>query len=528
MKNVLVLNMGMKSIRAIIFLENGEKLGSYALPIVTAIDDKRVEQDPNEWWDKAQIVIGTAIKNARVRHVDFITVTTSASSLVCLDSDGGVLRPAIMVSDKRAEDESREINGWEEFRSVLETTSLPCASSLMLPKILWIKKHEPEAFEKTVFFVSSNDFLIYRLTGKIVTDYLNGLKFHYILSRRKEPDGITNGLYGTGYIGDYPKVLLDKIGISESSLPEVVNTGSDIGTITGQTAESTKLSTDCRVIVTSYDAICSFFGSGVSEDNEASDVSGTVTVFRALYSGNIPKRDDLKIYVTPYISENTNIVGGSNNLGGGLIEWAKQCYYMHEDYPYEVMEKEAGESEVGSRGLIFLPYLLGERAPLWDDDARGVFFGLERMHTRKDMTRAIFESTGFIDCNMLEAIGETGVHVKSVRLSGGLARLNLVSQIKADILGIDVKVLQEFETTSTGAAIMALVGAGVYKNIGEAAPYFAHIRMIIKPDMNNHEKYKKIYELYKSTYEALQPQFAKRMELVKELGRMREVQIENL
>ncbi len=528
MKNVLVLNMGMKSIRAIIFLENGEKLGSYALPIVTAIDDKRVEQDPDEWWDKAQIVIATAIKNARVRHVDFMTVTTSASSLVCLDDAGRVLRPAIMVSDKRAENESREINDWQEFEPVLKNTSLPCSSSLMLPKMLWIKKHDPESFEKTAFFMSSNDFLIYRLTGKIVTDYLNGMKFHYILNCGQGSDGIISGQDETERLGTYPKALLEKLGIRESSLPEVVNTGTDIGAVSGQTAEATKLPADCRVIVTSYDAICSFFGSGVSEDNEASDVSGTVTVFRALYSGSIQKKSDLKIYVTPYISENTNIVGGSNNLGGGLIEWAKQCYYMHEDYPYEVMEKEAGESEVGARGLIFLPYLLGERAPLWDDDARGVFFGLERMHTRKDMTRAIFESTGFIDCNMLEAIGETGVQVKSVRLSGGLARLNLVSQIKADILGIDVKVLQEFETTSTGAAIMALVGAGVYKNIGEAAPYFAHVRMIIKPDMNNHEKYKKIYELYRSTYAALRPQFAKRIELVKELGRTREVQIENL
>lgn len=229
-----------------------------------------------------------------------------------------------------------------------------------------------------------------------------------------------------------------------------------------------------------------------------------------------------------YHNEKANIVGGSNNLGGGLIEWVKQCYYLKDEYPYEIMEKEAAESDIGARGLIFLPYLLGERTPIWDDDARGVFLGLERMHTRKDMTRAVFESTGFIDLSIIDAIKENGTDIDNVRLSGGLARINLISQIKADILGKNVLVLSEFETTASGAAMIVLKEQGVCSSMKAAADKFATIRMIINPNMDNHKKYMYMYELYKESYKTLKPLFKKRKEMVDKLKNDKEIQIENL
>lgn len=222
------------------------------------------------------------------------------------------------------------------------------------------------------------------------------------------------------------------------------------------------------------------------------------------------------------------IAGGSNNLGGGLVEWVKQCYYINEKYPYELMEKDAGESSIGAGGLIFLPYLLGERAPLWDYNARGVFFGLERTHTRKEMTRAVFESTGFIDLDMIHALEEQGVGVDTIRVSGGLARINLVSQIKADVTGKEVHVLSEFETTASEAAVIAFCGQQVFSSLHEAAEAFAKVRMVIRPDRKNHEQYLRIYGLYKETYESLRGLFPKRMELVRSLYGGKHVKIENL
>lgn len=150
------------------------------------------------------------------------------------------------------------------------------------------------------------------------------------------------------------------------------------------------------------------------------------------------------------------------------------------------------------------------------------------MHTRKDMTRAVFESTGFIDLSIIDAINEAGIDVNSVRLSGGLARINLVSQIKADILGKDVLVLSEFETTSSGAAMIVLAGQNVYPDLKSVADKFAVIRMIIKPNKENNKKYQYMYELYKDAYNMMKPLFKRRMEIVERLNNYKEIQIENL
>lgn len=509
MKNVMVINMGLKSIRSIIFNQDGLKIGSAAISINTAINDRCVEQNPKEWWEKAEIIIHNSLKDAGNPTIDIITVTTSASCLVCMDKNGNALGSAFMVSDKRAEEEALEIKNMPEFQEIYNATKLDITSSLMLPKIYWVKKNLPEIFEKTEFFLTPNDFLIYQLTGKCVTDYLNAVKYHYSTETKQ-----------------YPHSLLSKLGIKVEKLPEVLNIGDCVGNVLPVVAERLGIKAETKVVLSSYDAICSFIGSGVSDEGESSDVSGTVTVFRTLTRKKALSSS--KIYNIPYYNEGANIVGGSNNLGGGLIEWVKQCYYLKDEYPYEIMEKEAAESDIGARGLLFLPYLLGERTPIWNDDARGVFFGLERMHTRKDMTRAVFESTGFIDLSIIEAIKESGVEVSSVRLSGGLARINLISQLKADILGKDVLVLSEFETTASGAAMIALTGQSVYPDIKSAAEKFAIIRMIIKPNMANNQKYMYMYELYKQTYKTLEPLFKKRNELISNLKNEKEIQIENL
>lgn len=510
MGNVLVLNMGMKSIRSIVFSTNGEKLASAARPLESFLNGDMVEQNPVEWWEKAREVITESLRDIGKDSIDAITVTTSSACLICVDNVGNPLGKCIMVSDKRAREESAILSRMPEFQAVSQQTGLGADAYLMLPKIMWVKKHEPDIFARTYKFCSPNDFFIGRMTGKYVTDGFNAQKYHY---------DTANGVY--------PTALLQELEIAVDTLPEAVRLGTVAGTVQEDVAEYLGLHNSVKVVVTTYDAICSFFGSGVSQEGEASDVSGTVTVFRTF-----SRKKDLvpnpEIFVTSYPEWNVNIVGGSNNLGGGLIEWVKQCYYQNETYPYEVMEKDAGEAQLGAGGLIFLPYLLGERAPLWNMDARGVFFGLERRHTRKEMTRAVFESTGFIDMDMINAIEKTGVKVSSVRLSGGLARLNLVSQIKADIMGVDVHVLSEFETTSTGAAMLMLIGLGVFSDIRAAAEHFAAVRMIIKPNIKNHEKYKKLFMLYKDTYHSMEDLFIKRRDVVNALYSRHEVVIENL
>ena len=510
MKTILVLNMGMKSIRSIIFDSEGNKLAQAALPIETSLSGECVTQNPREWWEKAGRVIRETVADAAGVKIDYLTVTTSSSCLVCVDRDGEALTPCIMVSDRRAVSESNFIKTDPAFETVKRETGLDADPYLMLPKALWVKRNQKEMFDRVYKLLAPNDFLIAKLTDRYVTDYMNAQKWHYDLEKRK-----------------YPLELLKNIGIPSELLPEVIAPGEYAGEISDRAVRETGLNKGVKITVSTYDAICSFIGSGVSQAGEASDVSGTVTVFRAAAEQKI-ECPITKIQQLPYYEGNMNIVGGSNNLGGGLIEWVKQCYYQNEAFPYELMEKDAGEAALGAGGVIFLPYLLGERAPVWDPDARGVFFGLERMHTRREMTRAVFESTGFIDLDMIAAIEETGLRVNSIRMSGGLARLNLISQIKADITGREVLVLSEFETTATGAAMIAFYGQKVYGSLREAAEQFVRVRMIIRPDRKNYLQYQDIYALYKETYRTLKPLFPRRREITERLYRKKQVRIENL
>lgn len=509
-KTILVLNLGMKSIRSIIFDSQGNKLSSFAIPIETLLSGDTVTQDPAEWWEKACMVIKETVADAGNIPVDYLTVTTSSSCLVCVDKEGKPLFPCMMVSDKRAGRESELLDGTIAFDQVKERTGLGSDPSLMIPKTLWMKRNQKEIFNQVHKCLSPNDFFIAKFTGRYVTDYMNAHKWHYDMEARQ-----------------YPLKLLQEIGIGEQLLPDVVTPGTYIGNILPVIAEQTGLSIETQVIATTYDAICSFIGSGTLNEGEASDVSGTVTVFRTAAKKKIEKPLN-KIQQLPYYEGGIHIVGGSNNLGGGLIEWVKQCYYQNETLPYELMEKDAGEASLGAGGIIFLPYLLGERAPIWDYSARGVFFGLERMHTRKEMTRAVFESTGFIDLDMIGAIEEMGLSIHTIRLSGGLARINLISQIKADITGREVQILSEFETTAAGAAMIALYGQGIYSSLQEAVRRFVQIRMIIKSNQKNHEKYKELYRLYKEAYHTLKPLFPKRMELTERLYGKKRIKIENL
>lgn len=510
MKTILVLNMGMKSIRSILFDNEGSKLASASILIETSLKGETVTQIPAEWWEKACLVIRETLADAGNIAIDYLTVTASSSCLVCVDQYGEALMPCMMVSDKRAKEESCLIGNMNAFAKIKKQTGLNADLSFMLPKAFWVNRQESDIYEKTYKFLTPNDYLTEKFTGRFVTDYMNAQKWYYDTYKKQ-----------------YPVELLKEIGISETMLPEVLPPGTWIGNISETASIQTGLSRNTKMVLSTYDAICSFVGSGVFQEGEASDVSGTVTVFRAASAKRIDSIGN-KIQQLPYHEGKIHIIGGSNNMGGGLIEWVKQCYYQNEMLPYELMEKDAGEASLGAGGVIFLPYLLGERAPLWDSNARGVFFGLERMHTRKEMTRAVFESTGFIDLDMIAAIEETGIKINSVRLSGGLARINLISQMKADITGKTVQVLSEFETTATGAAMMALYGQGIYSSLQEAADQFVKVRMVISPDRKNHEKYKELYSLYKETYHTLKPLFPKRMEITERLYSNKRIRIENL
>ncbi|MFH1822991.1 MAG: FGGY family carbohydrate kinase [Patescibacteria group bacterium] len=502
--NILVINLGLRSVRAIVFDTQGNKLAQSWYPVRTTIKGERVEQDPNEWWKLAQEVIKEVLTDREIKkNIQAVTITSSACFLVLMDTDGNPIGNSMIVSDKRSQKQAEMLKNDSRFSDIFSSPNNLAVASYLVPKMIWLKENDPEVFNRTAKFISANDFFIYKLTGRYATDPLNAEKFYYNLD--------TNS---------YPASILQYLDINKERLPEVLPIGFDLGNLREELKIAWGFDHEVKVILSTYDAICAFWGAGVHEPGQACNVCGTVTSFRVLSLKSCEaKFGVLSQNFFNTTQKNAYIVGGSNNLDGGLLEWAKEVFYgdaYPEKYIFNIMEDEASLSHPGAHGLIFLPYLLGERMPFYDSNVRGMFFGLERHHSRKDLIRSIFESSGFLAMSIMEAIESLGVEVNQIRLSGGLSRNNLIYQIRADITGRDVYLIEETETTALGAFIILAVSLGIFSDF-KAAAQIVKIKKIFTPDLAAHYKYEHLHRLFKDLYNDTSKSFLRRLDLLQKL-----------
>lgn len=464
--NGLVLNLGLKGIRAIIFGENGKIIAHSYRRINTYLNKDYVEQDPQEWWEKGQQCIREVLR--KEKNFDFITVTASAACVVPVTKEGRHLMRTIMVSDKRATEEAGAISRLDSFKEM----PYQSRSYYTLPRILWIKKNLPAIYRQTYHFVSPNDFFIHKLTGQFLIDPLNATKYYTVHDQ-------------------YSQRLLDDLGIEWCKLPPIKPMGSYFHV--SESACELGFKPGTKVVLTTYDSICAFFGSGPSEEGDACDMSGTVTSLRTLTKKSL-SFNETKIFEQKY--NDWNIVGGSNNLGGGLVEWLLEIF--PKENAHDDLEK-LNNLVAAEKGIIFLPYLLGERAPLWDDHVRGAFLGIERFNTKEDLARAVLESTGFLLRQLIETVESNGITIKRLFVSGGLAKLDVINQIKADITGRDIVKIKETESTAFGAYSLARQSLDPSYNRAD----HLEIEKIYYPDPQKHELYSRAYPLFTTAYHSL-------------------------
>ncbi|MEN9327864.1 MAG: hypothetical protein RI947_672 [Candidatus Parcubacteria bacterium] len=479
----LVINLGLRSIRAVLFDSEAHIIEKNWYPVQTEMHKDTVEQNPQEWWSLAEQLLNEMLSKKQEYRDNLVTmtVTSSACCLVVTDSEGKPLMNSLIVSDKRSFEEAKDIKESPKLKGLFSNPNFLAVPSYMMPKILWLKRHHPSVFNKAAYFMSSNDFLIYKLTGKLVTDPLNAEKFYYDIGRKQ-----------------YPNEVLEFIGIKTSQLPHVFPSGTDIGPLISPLRKSLKLSSNIQVTLSTYDAICAFFGSGVSSEGDAANVCGTVSSVRVLTKKNVKLNGG--ILTQQY--QTYKIIGGSNNIDGGLLEWSKNMFYgdsYPEKYVYKIMEDEAEGSSVGSKGIFFTPYIVGERLPFFDAVTRGIFFGLERFHTRSDIIRSIFEASSYMVHDIIQSIEQSGIKVGDIRMSGGLTRNKIACKIRADITGKTIRVMDEVETTSLGALFIVFIQKGVINRFKQAEKLLM-VKDVYEPDKKNHEIYKKLFNLFKKIY----------------------------
>ncbi|WP_242158097.1 xylulokinase [Aestuariivivens sediminis] len=503
----LVINLGLKSIRGIVFNEEGKQLYTTSRAVYSNLIDHRVEQDSWEWKEKLDAIL-TEISSIDYLNskIEYITSTTSSSCILGIDSNGKPLTKVMMVSDKRAFLEAQEIEGI--IKPHIKQSSISCPESSVIPKALWFKRNNPNVFDKVKYWIGAGEFLNYYFTGEVFTDSLNASK----------------ALFENG---EYLNHIINEVGLDTNTLPKVKDIGYQLP-ILNKINRTFKFAARCKYVLTTYDAICAVLGSYDGDNKTACDVSGTVTSVRVLSENGLNSREGL-ILSQKLGNYNKFLIGASNNLGGGIIEWLKQAFYNEADKNvYYIMENNAHEISMGAHGIVFLPYMLGERAPFKNANAKGSFFGINRSSTIKEFTRAVFESTAYVSNDLLHLIMTNGLNIESMTVSGGLARFDLINQIKADVTNKRIKVIENFESTSVGALILLMVNLNKFSTIEEAASKVIKIRKIINPSEENHKIYNEFFTFYKKLNEQLLPIYNDHFILRKQIQSFSSETISNL
>jgi len=498
MSNFLVVNLGLKSIRIIVFNKLGHQIFVKSKPVFSKLMGSKVEQNPNEW-NAHLIELLTYLKNhtSLSSTIKYVTSTTSSSCIYGIGEDGIATTNVMMVSDKRSKAEVDFILTQNSFQKKSKKNKYKCSTSSTVPKILWYANNKPSVFAKTHKWLGAGEFIHYFFTKEFISDPLNaGKAFH-------------NGK-------EYDQEIFSELSISRDILPEVVKIGTRLE-IPNNISSAYGLPDDCQFVITTYDAICAVIGSYDGSNNTACDVSGTVTSVRVLTSEKIATTSTDSVILSQELGfENKRLIGASNNMGGGIIEWYKQAFYDENDRDvYFKMENHAHHSSIGAKGVLFLPYLLGERAPFKSVNARASFFGVSRFTSIEDFARSVFESTAFVTNDLLSLSTDAGLEIDSLSVSGGLARFDLVNQIKADVTNKKVNVLENFESTSVGAFILLAISIGKYSSLSEASKAAVRIRKIINPSEKNHLIYKEYFKLYKNLNNTLLSQYNEHAKLLK-------------
>ena len=301
----LVINLGLRSLRVIVFSSKAEKLWHKWYPVESTISSDHVEQNPNEWWNLAEKLLAEAVDAIPELKKDesYISVTCSSCCLVPLGPKDEILHNSIMVSDKRALTEAEELKDRYASHFAEKYEFLPMAS-YMMPKILWMKNKQPSIHKDMVKYLSPNDFLIYKLIGKFVTDELNAHKYYYSLN----------------YEDLYRKILEDYI-LDHELFPEVNHPGKILGELSKEVLKRTGLSKKTKVVLTTYDALCAFWGAGVTNEGDSCNVVGTVSSYRAVSDKKI--KFDSNLLSQEFSIFDKHIIGCSNNLDNMATSFSK-------------------------------------------------------------------------------------------------------------------------------------------------------------------------------------------------------------
>ncbi len=491
MASLLGLDISTTGAKAIIIDNDGKVIASHttAQPISTP-QPLWSEQNPSDWWDGIAGSIRSALQEANLtgEYIQGIGLTGQMHGLVLLDANGEVLRPSILWNDQRTQAQCDWMTDKVGFERLIQLTGNRALTGFTAPKILWVREHEPDVYANVAHILLPKDYIRYKLTGEYATD-LAGAAGTSLLNVEKR---------------EWSKEVLDALDIPTDWLPKT-HEGTEIsGTISQAAAEATGLKAGTPVVGGGGDQAAGAVGVGAVEPGVIALSIGTSgVVFASLDSYAYEPQGRLHAFCHA-VPNRWHFMGVMLSAAGSL-QWYRDT--LASDIEFDALLAPAGDVSVGSDGLVFLPYLTGERTPHPDPLARGAFVGLTVRHTQAHMTRAVLEGVSFGLKDSFTLIAEAGLPDEiEVRVAGGGAKSPIWRQILADVLDAKLVSVSTTEGGAYGAAILASVGVGVYSDVESACRAMITTSDATEPSDNRHA-YQEKYQTYRQVYPALKDIF---------------------
>jgi xylulokinase len=485
MQYLIGIDIGTSGTKTVLFDTLGNAINSHTIlyPMYQP-QNGWAEQNPEDWWNATLETLKRVTENINNNDIKGIGLSGQMHGLVMLDCEGNVIRPSIIWCDQRTEKECEEITLRVGAKRLIEITANPALTGFTASKILWVRNNEPENYKKCKHILLPKDYIRYKLTGELATEVSDASGMQLLdIEKRCWSDEV-----------------LEKLEIDKALLARVYESPEITGYVTNEICKGVP------VVGGAGDNAAAAVGTGVVEDGKAFTTIGTSGVVYAHTSNmQIDKKGRVHTFCCAVPGE-WHIMGVTQGAGLSL-NWFRNNFC--ENTSYKEIDEMASNIEIGSNKLIYLPYLMGERTPHLDPNARGVFFGLSNIHTRAHLARAVMEGVSFSLRDCLEILKEMNISVSDMAACGGGGTSAIWRQMLADLYSCKVKTIISNEGPCLGVAILAGVGVGIYPSVLDGCKKVIKTKSEQAPILENSRKYKDYYEIYKDLYPSLKECYKK-------------------
>ncbi|RBW69756.1 xylulokinase [Bacillus taeanensis] len=485
MKYVIGVDLGTSAVKVLLVNQHGEVCDevSQAYPLLHEKSGYS-EQEPNEWVEKTTLALKELIDrfDGDVTSIEGISFSGQMHGLVLLNEEKEVLRNAILWNDTRTTAQCEKIYEVVGNERLLEITKNPALEGFTLPKLLWVQENEPEIFERAAVFLLPKDYLRYHMTGQIHAEYSDAAGTLLLDIQKKA----------------WSEEMCKLFGVDLTICPPLVESHHLVGTITAQFAFETGLSEATKVFAGGADNACGAIGAGILSEGKTLCSIGTSGVILS-HEQRGDREFEGKVHYFNHGKKDAYYTMGVTLSAGHSLSWFKDTFAQNEDF--ETLLQGLEDVPAGANGLLYTPYLSGERTPHADADIRGSFIGMSASHKRIDFARAVIEGITFSLCESIDIFRESGKKIETIVSIGGGAKNETWLQIQADIFDAVIVKLENEQGPAMGAAMLAAYGAGWFPSLDECADTFIRTVKEFHPNEDNVKAYKALFEIYKMIYE---------------------------